>query len=146
MAFHGLNLKRRAVIFCVFLASLSILLGCFLWQKKGESSVFVAYTAVFEVDAAVADSFSLGDVLTDARGKEAAGAILKIGKAPALREDAHGVYALPDRVSLCLTLGDYGRMGAGGARIGTLTPKRGEAVYLYGVAKLEGLCVRVRVL
>ena len=109
-----------------------------------EEKVYLVYTAVFEVDASLAHRLHLGERLIDARGKEDAGEILKITRENALREDVYGVYSLPDRVTLALTLGGEGKRKDGDARIGTLTPRVGEAVYLLGAGKLEGVCVGVK--
>ncbi len=136
----------RRTLFLILLAMLLCAgLGYFWLARQEKTDAYIVYTAVFEVDRAVADAFSLGDRLIDARGKEDAGEILKIARENALREDAGGVYSHPERVTLALTLGGEGKRTGGGARLGTLTPRVGDAVYLLGRARLEGLCVRVGV-
>ncbi len=146
MVFTRSFTKRRiclvALFFVLFLAGGALLL---LSRAKKESAT-VVYTALFEVDAAVAESLSLGDVLIDARGKEAAGEIVKITVEDAWREDGFGVYSLPDRKALCLTLLGEGVWDGKSARIGTLVPTVGESVYLGGSVVLEGICLRVRAL
>ena len=134
-------LWRVAALFCVFLLAFGVF---FLFFRRDEGEdVYLVYTAVFAVDRVVADSLRVGDPLIDARGKEGAGEILKIVREETLFEDAHGVYSHPERVSVSLTLGGNGRRTKDGARIGTLTPRVGDAVYLLGRVRLEGLCVRV---
>lgn len=91
-----------------------------------------------------AAAFTLGESLIDARGKEGAGEILKITVCDALREDSYGCYPLPERKMLLLTLGGEGVMTKEGAKIGTLTPRVGDTLDLFGRAKLSGLCLRVR--
>lgn len=114
-------------------------------RNRGETPpVYVVYTAIFETDAAIADTLSVGDTLIDARAKGEAGEILRITREPSLREDVHGVYTHPTSVTVALTLGAYGRATEKGVSVGGLVPRVGEALYLYGGARLEGLCVRVR--
>ena len=83
--------------------------------------------------------------MTDACGKEYAGEILKVTVEDALGEDSFGVYPIQGKKRVAITLGGYGKKGKEG-RIGTLTPRVGEAVYLLGRARIEGICVRVRML
>lgn len=130
-----------------FIILLFILIGAvFLIQDLRKEEVYLVYTAVFEVDTALADAVRVGDIMTDACGKEAAGEVLKITRDEALKEDVFGVYRAPERTALALTVGGTGSRRAGEARIGTLTPRVGEAVYLLGGIRLEGVCVRVRVI
>lgn len=139
-------LGRIGGAFLLFLLALGAVWGYMKFKERKSENAYIVYTAVFEVDQSVADAFRLGDRLVDARGKEEAGEILKITREGALREDAGGVYSHPERVLLSLTLGGEGiRLGAK-AKLGTLTPSAGEAIYLLGRARLEGLCVRVRAL
>ncbi len=106
--------------------------------------MLVVYTAVFEADAALADHFQVGERLIDAKGKEDAGKILRITREAARREDVFGSYPLPERVTLAVTLLGEGVLGKDGARVGTLTPRVGETLYLLGKGMVEGLCVKVR--
>ena len=134
---------RSLLIFgsiALFLASLAML---FFTRARRDEAVYLVYTAVFEVDAPLAERFSVGDRLIDARGKEDAGEILRITREETLREDVYGVYSLPDRVTLALTLGGEGIRKNNESRIGTLTPRVGERIYLLGAGRLEGICVKV---
>ena len=134
-------LWRVAALLCVFL-----LCACaffLFFRRDGGEEVYLVYTAVFEVDAQMADAFSVGERLTDARGKADAGEILRITREPALRENASGIYPPPARVLLAITLGGEGKRQGEEARIGTLTPRVGEEIYLLGRGRLEGICVRV---
>lgn len=128
------------LFFLLFLLAAGVFL--FLLPKK-EEEVYVVYTAVIEADAALLDTLRVGDAVIDARGKEPAGEILKISCDGCLREDAFGVYTEGGRVTLALTVGGKGVRGKRGVSIGTLTPRVGEAIYLLGRARLEGLCVKV---
>lgn len=123
---------------------LSLLLGMRFLQTRKEEEVYLVYTALFEVDAALAEGVCVGEALTDARGKGMAGEVLKVTRERALREDAFGIYSLPDRVTLAVTVGGEGIKRAGETKIGTLIPRVGEAVYLLGRTRLEGICIRVR--
>ena len=144
MVFTWLLTKHRAfligLLFAFFLATAAF----FLWGRTKKTPALVVYTAVFEVDASVASSLSLGDTLIDAAGKEAAGKIVKIKVEDALCEDFFGVYSLPARKTLCLTLMGEGVWEGENARIGTLVPRVGEHIYLGERVKLDGICVRVR--
>ena len=135
----------RSLLIFALLLSLG-LGGVFLLKKPKEEEVYLVYTAVFEVDTALADTVHVGDTLTDACGKAAAGEVLKVTREDALAEDAFGVYPRHNRTALALTIGGVGVKTEGEARIGTLTPRVGGAVYLLGGARLEGLCVRVRMI
>lgn len=129
-----------------FLLTVTVGLSFSACARSCDTPVYMVYTAVFETDAALADMFAVGDLMTDARTKGEAGKILAIKKENALREDGYGVYALNDRVTLAITLGrDAVRTSQGICRDGFL-PCAGDTVYLYGRACLEGQCVRVRVL
>lgn len=130
-----------ALLCACLLGSISLFL---LFVPRENEEVYLVYTAVFEVDTLLADAFAVGERLTDARGKEDAGEILKITKEPALRENTSGVYAHPARVLLAITLGGDGNREGKEARIGTLTPRVGEEIYLLGRGRLDGVCVRVR--
>lgn len=140
------RLRGVLFLFLLLLLALGVLWGYARWKGRSTKGAYIVYTAVFEVDERIADCFALGDRLIDARGKEEAGEILKITREEAHREDSKGVYAHPDLVLLSLTLGGEGARVGGEAKIGTLTPRVGEAIYLLGRARLEGLCVRVRAL
>ena len=135
---------RSLLIFVVLLAFL--LGGAFFLKQPKEEAVYLVYTAVFEVESALADTVRVGDSVTDACGKEGAGEVLKVTKEELLKEDVFGVYPVPDRTALALTVGGMGVRKKGEARIGTLTPRVGEAIYLLGSTRLEGLCIGVRVL
>ena len=132
--------RVAAFFFAVLLCACAFFL--FFRYDEGED-VYLVYTAVFEVDAQIANAFSVGERLTDARGKEDAGEILKITREPALRENASGIYPHPARVLLAITLGGEGKRLSGEEKIGTLTPRAGEEIYLLGRGQLEGLCVKV---
>ena len=136
------NVCLIVIFFILFLAGGALL----LWSRSKKEPVTLVYTLLCEADAEVADSLSLGDTLIDACGKEAAGEILKITVENALREDGFGVYSLPDRRTVCLTLLGEGVQDGENARIGTLMPMVGERVFLSGGTLLEGICLRVRVL
>ena len=69
----------RVILIALLLAlAFSLILLYIRLRDKDTFDAYVVYTAVFEVDAAVADSLKVGDRLIDARGKEDAGEILKI--------------------------------------------------------------------
>lgn len=137
----------RSLLIIGLLFLLLVALGTvFFVHRKTEEDVYLVYTAIFEVDAALAEAFTVGDRLFDARGKEEAGEILKVTRENTLCEDIYGVYFHPERVTLALTLGGIGKNVKGNACIGTLTPRVGEALYLLGKGKLEGTCIRVRTL
>ena len=134
------NTRSLLVIFLC----LALLVGVVWWRRPEGEGIYLVYTALFTVEEEIADTLSPGDTLTDARGKECAGEILKITREKALGEDIHGVYELKEHVTLAVTLGGYGVRRAGEGRIGTLTPRVGEPLYLLGGARIEGVCVRVR--
>lgn len=138
------RLKQVLGIFLLLLFAICALFIYTKIRKKNEERVLVVYTAIFEVDNETAASLRVGERLIDAKGKEDAGEILRITREETLFEDVFGAYPLPHRVTLALTLWGDGVRKAGDVRIGTLTPKAGEALYLLGSAKLEGLCVKVR--
>ena len=115
----------------------------FFTRSRQDEAVYLVYTAVFEVDASLADHFSVGEHLIDARGKEDAGEIIKITRDACYREDVGGVYPLSDRVTLAITMGGEGKRRGNEVCIGTLTPRTGEAIYLLGAGRLEGICVKV---
>lgn len=138
------RVRRIFGVMILLFALLFALGGFFSYRHAKEESVYLVYTAVFEVDARLADCVRVGDHLTDACGKEDAGEILKITAEDALREDAFGVFKAPERVTLALTLGGSGIKAKGEVKIGTLTPRVGETVYLFGKARLTGLCVGVK--
>jgi len=140
------HLKHTPVAVFLLLFAVCAIFIYMKFQKSKEEQVLVVYTAVFEVDAAVADLFHVGEQLIDARGKESAGEILRVTKEETIREDVFGTYLLPHRVTLALTLLGEGTRKEGDVRIGTLTPRVGEAIYLLGTASLGGLCVKVRCL
>ena len=132
---------------CLFLLVFLLLLGAIyvLWRQKEAKTVpYVVYTAFFEVTEKEASSFSVGDILTDARGKEDAGVILATEIYAAEREDAYGTYSLPDKQVLVITLGGEGKRTDSGVRMGTITPRVGEPLDLFGKAKISGICLRVR--
>ena len=134
----------RSLLICVILL-LCLIAVLFFVMKPEEEEVYLVYTAVFEVDASLADSIQVGDLLTDARGKGQAGEVLKITREDAYREDAFGIYFHPERVTLAVTLGGGGVRRRGEAKLVTLVPRVGEAIYLLGSTRLEGLCVKVGV-
>lgn len=126
---------------------LCLLAGCALSFVRIESiERYVCYTLLAEVEEAVAAAFSVGDTLTDAVGKETAGRVIKVSREAALGEDASGVYPLPRRVRLCLEIEARGRAREGALTVGTLTPLCGGRLALHGRARVEGVCIRVRVL
>ena len=141
----ALTQKRMplGILFLLFLTAWAIC-AYIKFSRDKEDRVLVVYTAIFEVDAALADQFHVGERLIDAKGKEDAGEIISITREAAKREDAFGVYSLPERVTLAIELLGEGKRGKDGARVGTLTPRVGEPLYLLGRARLEGLCVKVR--
>lgn len=132
----------------MLLAILIALLLPFAWgffRKKGSSApTYIVYTVIFETVPEIADSLAVGDALTDARAKGSVGEILALTRERLLCEDASGVYAHPERVSLALTVGANGSRRGRDASIGDFTPRVGERVDLYGGARLSGLCIRVR--
>ena len=133
--------------FLIFgLLALAVVASGFLYASNQKEEVYLVYTIVIEADAEIVDSLHVGDSLIDACGKEGAGEILKITKEDALREDAFGVFPTPHRRTVALTLGGVGIKKEGEATIGTLTPRVGAGVYLLGGARLEGVCVKVRVI
>ena len=140
-------LRRHSIIvllMIVFLLSVFFLFR--ITQSQQKKPIYVVYTAVFEIDPQVAKSLHTGDALLDARGKENAGEILKITIDDTLGEDVFGVYPLPNRLTVAVTLAGDGLRKNGEGVIGTLTPRVGEAVYLLGATRLEGICVKVRIL
>lgn len=139
---RGRRTRTRLSILIFLLLPVLFLL---LFGKREESvPVYVVYTAVLETDESTARALCVGDTLTDARAKGEAGEILRVSREAALREDAEGVYVHPTRVKLAITLGAEGKRTERGVSIAGWTPRVGEAVYLYGTARIEGLCVRVR--
>ena len=139
--------SRRFARGCLlFFAFFSLFVGIFylFFREKEKEEAYVVYTALFEVRAEEASAFAIGDLLTDARGKEDAGVILAAEIYAAEREDAYGVYALADKRTLLLTLGYRGKRTGEGLRVGTLTPRVGDAVDLFGKAKISGVCLKVR--
>ena len=70
--------------------------------------------------------------------------ILSLEIYDAEREDAFGVYSIPERKTLLLTLGGEGSFAGENVKIGTLMPRVGDGIDLFGRAKISGICLRVR--
>ena len=138
-------LKKRFLIFMLFSSLLFSAAVLFLWQKRDDGTpVYLVYTVIAETTPETAAHFTVGSKLTDAKAKGAAGEILAITRENTLAEDAYGVYTRDDRVTLSLRVGAEGKRRGGNANLSGFTPRVGEWVYLYGNARIEGLCVRVR--
>ena len=138
-----LGKKGRLFVLALLGALLAALLFFFLQTERG-TPVTLVYTAVFEADPATVRALSVGDRLTDARGKGDAGEILKITTEKRLLEDVFGVYTDGDRAAVAITLLGTGVKKNGEASLSSFTPRVGEEVYLIGRARLEGICIRVR--
>lgn len=126
----------------IALSALSLLLSLGACAPKEER--YTVYTVVAEMDEALVLALTVGEALTDACGKEAAGEVLAITREGALAEDAHGVYEKAGRVRVKLAVGVLGRREADSIRAGSLRLRAGERLYLLGKTRIEGLCVRVR--
>ena len=142
------NVRRKPILYggiLLTLLALLLLFFFFYWREKPKASpVYVVYTALIETDARTAEHLKVGDALTDSRTKEPVGEILGLTKEPTLCEDAFGVYSHPTRVTLAVRIGAQGERSEEGVRIGMLTPRVGEQLYLYGRARVAGVCIGVR--
>ena len=144
MVFTRYACKKGRIFFLALLGALFAALLFYFLQTERGTPVTLVYTAVFEADPEVVRALSLGDRLTDARGKGDAGEILKITTEERLLEDVFGVYTDGDRAAVAITLLGTGVKKNGEASLSSFTPRVGEGVYLIGRARLEGICIRVR--
>ncbi len=88
-------------------------------------------------------SVSVGDRLTDGAGKGYAGMVENIVISPALAENQGGVFSLPHKSRVILTISAEGIRSGGRIQINGMELLTGKRLFLHGRGLINGICLSV---
>lgn len=135
--------KLKFAFLNIFIAIL-LFFSLFLYAKRDEGkSVAVEYTLLFTVDEPIADAFSEGEGLLDGVGKEICGKILSVRKENAYGENGDGVFLLPQKKRVFVTVFGEGKEKNGMITVGSISLLPGRSFYFHAPCTAEGLCLEI---
>lgn len=137
MVIHRRFLKIAIPLFALFLL-LSLLFFAFHLRKEEET---VRFAVLLTLEEPFVHSFQVGDRLTHGATKEFLGEVTEIQESPSYEETENGVFVLPDKRRVILTLTAKGVLRNGKITVGGTPLLTGKRLSLHGRGAAEGVCL-----
>lgn len=99
------------------------------------------YAVQFTLDNELSSVWSAGDHLIDGVGKEPIGTVETVLVTPALSENANGIFPLPDKSRVLLTVVCDGARAGNALSVGGITLLTGKRLSLHGKGVAYGVCL-----
>ena len=140
MVIHRRFLKIALPLFSLLLL-LSLLLFAFYPKKEEEA---VRFAVLLILDEPFVHSFTVGDELIDGATKEPLGRVTEALVSPAYEETENGVFSLPGKSRVILTVTGKGILLDGKITVGGSSLLTGKRLSLHGRGVAEGVCLWAR--
>ena len=140
MAVHRRFLKALITLFTLLLL-LPLLLFTFYRREEPET---VRFAVLVTLDDPFVSSFRVGDELIEGATKQSLGTVTEMQVSPAYEETENGVFVLPDKSRVILTLTAKGSLREGKITVGGTSLLTGKRLSLHGRGVAEGVCLWAR--
>lgn len=135
-------IRRRFLKFLVpAVTVLAALLGLLIGLAPQKEGITVRYAVLFTTENELVTAFAVGDRLTDGASKGALGTVTAIEVSPAMGENESGVFSLPDKSRVILTITGEGAKKGSVLTVSDVPLLIGKRLSLHGRGTAYGICL-----